>query len=154
MGGLRKKTPITYWTTFIACLAIAGVPGLSGFFSKDEILWMAFSKYNSIWFWLVGAITAGMTAFYMFRMFFSTFHGECRADEEVKHHIHESPKVMTVPLMILAVLSLIGGYVGVPALLGGSNHIEKWLEPVFGHHAAPAAAHAGGCAGAAPAAAP
>jgi NADH-quinone oxidoreductase subunit L len=144
MGGLRKKTPITYWTTFIACLAIAGVPGLSGFFSKDEILWMAFSKYNSIWFWLVGAITAGMTAFYMFRMFFSTFHGECRADEEVKHHIHESPKVMTVPLIILAVLSLIGGYVGVPALLGGSNHIEKWLEPVFGHHAAPAAAHAGG----------
>lgn len=144
MGGLRKKTPITYWTTFIACLAIAGVPGFSGFFSKDEILWMAFSKYNSFWFWAIGAITAGMTAFYMFRMFFSTFHGECRADEEVKHHIHESPKVMTVPLMILAVLSLIGGYVGVPALLGGSNHIEKWLEPVFGHHAAPAAAHAGG----------
>jgi NADH-quinone oxidoreductase subunit L len=144
MGGLRKKTPITYWTTFIACLAIAGVPGFSGFFSKDEILWMAFSKYNSIWFWIVGAITAGMTAFYMFRMFFSTFHGECRADEEVKHHIHESPKVMTVPLMTLAVLSLIGGYVGVPALLGGSNHIEKWLEPVFGHHATPATAHAGG----------
>ncbi len=144
MGGLRKKTPITYWTTFIACLAIAGVPGLSGFFSKDEILWMAFSKYNSFWFWAIGAITAGMTAFYMFRMFFSTFHGECRADEEVKHHIHESPKVMTVPLMILAVLSIIGGYVGVPGLLGGSNHIEKWLEPVFGHHAAPAAAHAGG----------
>ena len=147
MGGLRKKTPITYWTTFIACLAIAGVPGFSGFFSKDEILWMAFSKYHgsyAIWFWAIGAITAGMTAFYMFRMFFSTFHGECRADEEVKHHIHESPKVMTVPLMILAVLSLIGGYVGVPALLGGSNHIEKWLEPVFGHHAAPASAHAGG----------
>lgn len=144
MGGLRKKTPVTYWTTFIACLAIAGVPGFSGFFSKDEILWMAFSKYDSIWFWFIGVITAGMTAFYMFRMFFSTFHGECRADEEIKHHIHESPRIMTVPLMILAVLSLIGGYVGVPALLGGSNHIEKWLEPVFGHHAAPATAHAGG----------
>ncbi len=143
MGGLRKKTPITYWTTFIACLAIAGVPGLSGFFSKDEILWMAFSRHHNIWFWLIGAVTAGMTAFYMFRMFFNTFHGECRADEEVKHHIHESPKVMTVPLMILAVLSIVGGWVGIPALLGGSNHIEKWLEPVFGHHA-PATAHAGG----------
>lgn len=143
MGGLRKKTPITYWTTLLACLAIAGVPGFSGFFSKDEILWMAFSRYNSFWFWAVGALTAGMTAFYMFRMFFSTFHGECRADEEVRHHIHESPKVMTVPLMVLAVLSVIGGYVGVPHLLGGSNQIEKWLEPVFGHHA-PAAAHAGG----------
>ena len=143
MGGLRKKIPITYWTTFIACLAIAGVPGLSGFFSKDEILWMAFSRHHSFWFWLIGAATAGMTAFYVFRMFFNTFHGECRASEEVKHHIHESPKVMTIPLMILAVLSIIGGYVGVPHLLGGSNHIEKWLEPVFGHHA-PATAHAGG----------
>jgi len=143
MGGLRKKIPITYWTTFIACLAIAGVPGLSGFFSKDEILWMAYSRHHSIWFWLVGAATAGMTAFYMFRMFFNTFHGESRASEEVKHHIHESPKVMTVPLMVLAVLSIAGGYVGVPHLLGGANHIEKWLEPVFGHHA-PAAAHAGG----------
>ncbi|HBL24043.1 MAG TPA: NADH-quinone oxidoreductase subunit L [Deltaproteobacteria bacterium] len=144
MGGLRKKIPITYWTTFIACLAIAGIPGLSGFFSKDEILWMAFSRHHSFWFWLLGAITAGMTAFYMFRMFFNTFHGECRASEEVKHHIHESPKVMTIPLMILAVLSIVGGYVGVPHLLGGSNHIEKWLEPVFGHHAPAATTHADG----------
>ncbi len=144
MGGLRKKIPITYWTTLIACLAIAGVPGLSGFFSKDEILWMAFSRYHSFWFWALGALTAGLTAFYMFRMFFNTFHGECRASEEVKHHIHESPKVMTIPLMILAVLSIVGGYVGVPHLLGGSNHIEKWLEPVFGHHAPAAATHSGG----------
>ncbi len=143
MGGLRKKIPVTYWTTFVACLAIAGIPGLSGFFSKDEILWMAYSRYGSIWFWLLGAGTAGMTAFYMFRMFFNTFHGECRASEEVKHHIHESPKVMTIPLMILAVLSIVGGYVGVPHLLGGSNHIEKWMEPVFGHHAPAAAMHAG-----------
>jgi len=143
MGGLRKKIPVTYWTTFIACLAIAGIPGLSGFFSKDEILWMAYSRYGSFWFWLLGAGTAGMTAFYMFRMFFNTFHGECRASEEVKHHIHESPKVMTIPLMILAVLSIVGGYVGVPHLLGGSNHIEKWLEPVFGHHAPATAMHAG-----------
>jgi NADH-quinone oxidoreductase subunit L len=80
----------------------------------------------------------------MFRMFFNTFHGECRASEEVKHHIHESPKVMTIPLMILAVLSIFGGYVGVPHLLGGSNHIEKWLEPVFGHHAPVAATHSAG----------
>jgi NADH-quinone oxidoreductase subunit L len=133
MGGLRKKIPITYWTFVFACIAIAGVPGFSGFFSKDEILWKAFSAggaYQIIW--VLGAITAGMTAFYMFRLLFGTFHGECRASEEVKHHIHESPRVMTVPLMILAVLSVIGGYVGVPHILGGSNHIEKFLEPVFG----------------------
>jgi NADH-quinone oxidoreductase subunit L len=140
MGGLRKKIPVTYWTCFFACLAIAGVPGLSGFFSKDEILWKAYANNGgNIWVWLFGAATAGLTAFYMFRMFFNTFHGECRASEEVKHHIHESPKVMTIPLMILAVLSIVGGWVGIPHLLGGSNHIEKWLEPVFGHGVAPAA---------------
>lgn len=133
MGGLRKKTPITYWTFFIACLAIAGIPGFSGFFSKDEILWKAFSSpRGDLWIWLLGALTAGMTAFYMFRLLFSTFHGECRASEEVKHHIHESPRVMTIPLMILAVLSLVGGYVGVPHLLGGDNAIEQFLAPVFG----------------------
>jgi NADH-quinone oxidoreductase subunit L len=133
MGGLWKKIPITYATFFIACLAIAGFPGLSGFFSKDEILWKAYSlNGGNVWYYAVGVATAGITAFYMFRMFFTTFHGKCRASEEVKHHIHESPKVMTIPLMILAVLSLAGGYVGVPHLLGGSNLIEKWLEPVFG----------------------
>ena len=137
MGGLWKKIPITYWTCFIACLAIAGIPGFSGFFSKDEILWMAYSKYDgNMVFWLLGAATAGLTAFYMFRMFFNTFHGECRASEEVKHHIHESPKIMTIPLMVLAVLSIVGGYVGVPHVLGGHNLIEKWLEPVFGHASA------------------
>jgi len=134
MGGLRKKIPVTYWTCFFACLAIAGFPGFSGFFSKDEILWMAYSKSGgNIWPWLIGAVTAGLTAFYMFRMFFNTFHGECRASEEVKHHIHESPKVMTIPLAILAVLSIVGGWVGIPHVLGGANHFEKWLEPVFGH---------------------
>ncbi len=143
MGGLYKKIPITYWTCFIACLAIAGVPGFSGFFSKDEILWKAYSNSGgNIWYWLFGAATAGLTAFYMFRMFFTTFHGECRASEEVKHHIHESPKVMTIPLMILAVLSLVGGYLGVPHLLGGNNHIERWLEPIFGHAPAAPTAHA------------
>jgi NADH-quinone oxidoreductase subunit L len=139
MGGLRKKTPVTYWTFFIACLAISGIPGFSGFFSKDEILWKAFSSPNGhTLLWLLAAATAGMTAFYMFRLFFGIFHGECRASKEVIHHIHESPKVMTVPLMILAVLSLVGGYVGIPALLGGANHIEVFLAPVFGH-AAPVA---------------
>ncbi len=140
MGGLRKKTPITYWTFFIACLAISGIPGFSGFFSKDEILWKAFSSsHGHMLIWLIGAVTAGMTAFYMFRLFFGTFHGECRAADEVKHHIHESPNIMTVPLMILALLSLVGGYVGIPHILGGGNSIEQFLEPVFGPatHAAP-----------------
>ncbi len=134
MGGLREKTPVTYWTFFIACLAIAGIPGFSGFFSKDEILWKAFSSPQGHTFiWLLAAVTAGMTAFYMFRLFFSIFHGKCRASEEVKHHIHESPRVMTIPLAILAVLSLAGGYVGIPHILGGENSIEKFLEPIFGH---------------------
>jgi NADH-quinone oxidoreductase subunit L len=138
MGGLRKKTPVTYWTFVIACLAIAGIPGFSGFFSKDEILWKAFSSpHGHLMIWLLGAVTAGMTAFYMFRLLFGTFHGECRASEEVKHHIHESPRIMTVPLMILAVLALVGGYVGVPHLLGGSNAIEQFLAPVFGAAEAP-----------------
>ncbi|HME43947.1 MAG TPA: NADH-quinone oxidoreductase subunit L [Syntrophorhabdales bacterium] len=147
MGGLRKKIPITYWTFVFACIAIAGVPGFSGFFSKDEILWRAFSAggpYRIVW--VIAAVAAGMTAFYMFRLLFGTFHGECRASEEVKHHIHESPKVMTIPLMILAVLSVIGGYVGVPHILGGANRIEQFLEPVFGgagEHAVEAA-HTGG----------
>ncbi len=143
MGGLREKTPVTYWTFFIACLAIAGIPGFSGFFSKDEILWKALSSpHGHLLIWLLAAVTAGMTAFYMFRLFFGTFHGTCRACDEVKHHIHESPRIMTVPLMILAALSLVGGYVGVPTLLGGSNAIEHFLAPVFGHAETPARAQA------------
>ena len=133
MGGLRKRTPVTYWTFLAGCIAIAGVPGFSGFFSKDEIMWKVFANYGgSLMFWGIGAVTAGLTAFYMFRMFFTTFHGQCRASEEVKHHIHESPAVMTIPLVILAVLSVVGGWVGVPHILGGANRFEQWLEPVFG----------------------
>ena len=144
MGALRKKIPITFWTFFIATLAIAGVPGLSGFFSKDEILWQAFSSSHGHFFlWLVAAVAAGMTAFYMFRALFMTFFGESRVDEHVAHHIHESPKIMTVPLMILAVLSVIGGYVGVPHVLGGANHVHEFLAPVLGGGAEPAKAHAG-----------
>jgi NADH-quinone oxidoreductase subunit L len=133
MGGLRKKIPYTFWTFLIGCIAIAGIPPFSGFFSKDEILWKAFtSAHGNIWIWIVGVITAGLTAFYMFRMLFNTFFGTSRAPEDVKHHIHESPKVMTIPLMVLAAASLIGGWVGIPHILGGSNYFEKWLEPVFG----------------------
>ena len=133
MGGLRKRTPVTYWTFLAGCIAIAGVPGFSGFFSKDEIMWKVFANYGgSLVFWGIGALTAGLTAFYMFRMFFTTFHGECRAPVEVQHHIHESPAVMTIPLVILAVLSVVGGWVGVPHILGGANRFEQWLEPVFG----------------------
>jgi NADH-quinone oxidoreductase subunit L len=144
MGALRKKIPYTFWTFFIATLAIAGIPGLSGFFSKDEILWQAFSSSNGHFLlWLVAAVAAGMTAFYMFRALFMTFFGESRVDEHVAHHIHESPKIMTVPLMILAVLSIIGGYIGIPHVLGGANHIHDFLAPVLGGGAEPAKAHAG-----------
>ena len=144
MGALRKKIPYTFWTFFIATLAIAGIPGLSGFFSKDEILWQAFSSsHGHILLWAVAAIAAGMTAFYMFRALFMTFFGESRVDEHVAHHIHESPKIMTVPLMVLALLSIIGGYIGVPHVLGGANHIHEFLAPVLGGGPEPAKAHAG-----------
>jgi NADH-quinone oxidoreductase subunit L len=144
MGALRKKIPYTFWTFFFATLAIAGIPGLSGFFSKDEILWQAFSSFHGHWLlWAVAALAAGMTAFYMFRALFMTFFGQSRVDEHVAHHIHESPKIMTVPLMVLAVLSIIGGYIGVPHVLGGANHIHEFLAPVLGGGAEPAKAHAG-----------
>jgi NADH-quinone oxidoreductase subunit L len=144
MGALRKKIPITFVTFGIATLAIAGIPGLSGFFSKDEILWQAFSSsHGHFLLWLVAAIAAGMTAFYMFRALFMTFFGQSRVDEHVAHHIHESPKIMTVPLMVLALFSIIGGYVGVPHVLGGANHVHEFLAPVLGGGAEPAKAHAG-----------
>ncbi len=133
MGALRTKIPITFWTFFIATLAIAGIPGLSGFFSKDEILWQTFSSpHGHFLLWVVAAVAAGMTAFYMFRALFLTFFGESRVDPHVAHHIHESPRIMTIPLIILAVLSVIGGYVGVPHVLGGANHIHEFLAPVLG----------------------
>ena len=144
MGGLRKKIPVTFWTFFAATLAIAGIPGLSGFFSKDEILWQAYSSaHGHFLLWLVAAVAAGMTAFYMFRALFMTFWGACRADEHVSHHIHESPKIMTVPLMVLAVASVLGGYLGVPHILGGNNIVHQFLAPVLGGGAEPAKAHAG-----------
>jgi NADH-quinone oxidoreductase subunit L len=137
MGGLKRRMPITYWTFLMATLAIAGIPGFSGFFSKDEILWKSFSSdYGSIIIWAIGLLTAGLTAFYMFRLIYLTFFGEERMDTHTKEHIHESPSVMTIPLIALAILSVIGGWVGIPHVLGGGNQFEKFLEPVTGafHH--------------------
>ncbi|MBI3782379.1 MAG: NADH-quinone oxidoreductase subunit L [Deltaproteobacteria bacterium] len=129
MGGLRTYMPTTYRTFLIGTLAIAGVPGLAGFFSKDLILAHAFSSSPVLW--LVGLCAAGMTAFYMFRLVFMTFWGECRADEHTKHHIHESPATMTVPLVLLAVLSIVGGYVGLPEMWAWGNRFDAFLAPVF-----------------------
>jgi NADH-quinone oxidoreductase subunit L len=141
MGGLKKYLPITFSTMLIATLAISGIPGLSGFFSKDEILWKSFSSGHGHWLlWVIGAATAGLTAFYMFRLIYLTFFGKERMDDETRHHIHESPKSMTVPLMVLAVLSVIGGWVGIPHIFGVTNYFEHWLAPVMaGSHAEPAA---------------
>ncbi|MGB8656720.1 MAG: NADH-quinone oxidoreductase subunit L [Candidatus Zixiibacteriota bacterium] len=132
MGGLKKYIPVTFWCFLAGTLAISGIPLLSGFFSKDEILWKAFSSpHGHFLLWLVGVVTAGLTAFYMFRLFFMTFLGKSRMDPQVEAHVHESPKSMTIPLMVLAALSAIGGYVGVPHSLGGSNRLEGFLSSVF-----------------------
>ncbi|HWR36346.1 MAG TPA: NADH-quinone oxidoreductase subunit L [Clostridia bacterium] len=137
MGGLSKKIPVTFRTMLIGTLAIAGIPGLAGFFSKDEILWQTWSSNNGQFriLWVVAFITALMTAFYMFRLIWLTFFSKPRMSHEVEHHIHESPKSMTIPLMVLALGSIFVGYLGVPASLGGSNHFEKFLEPVFAREA-------------------
>ncbi len=128
MGGLGAKLPTTSKTFLVAALAISGIPPLSGFFSKDEILFRAFSQGSAL-LWLAGWITAGLTAFYMFRLYSLTFEGEPRWAEA--KHPHEAPAVMTLPLIVLAVLSIVGGFVGIPASLGGGNAIERWLAPVF-----------------------
>jgi len=128
MGGLKRIMPRTYWTFLISSFAIAGFPPLSGFFSKDEILWKAFADASPI-LWGIGAIAAFMTAFYMFRMVTLTFLGEARW--ESGKHPHESPASMTIPLIVLAFLAIFGGFVGVPAVLGGGNAIHQWLHPVY-----------------------
>ena len=129
MGGLWSKIPTTARTFLVATVAIAGIPPLAGFFSKDKILGHAFEKHPALW--VVGFITAGMTAFYMFRLLFLTFFGYSRADEHTEKHIHESPPAMTVPLIILAVLSSVGGWIGWPESLWGSDRFGKFLEPVL-----------------------
>jgi NADH-quinone oxidoreductase subunit L len=133
MGGLSKKIPITYRTMLIGTLAIVGFPGLAGFFSKDEILWQAWSAHSGAFrpLWVVGFIAAMCTSFYMFRLVYLTFWGPGRVSHEAEHHLHESPKSMTVPLMVLALCSIFAGYLGVPKALGGTNAFERFLEPVF-----------------------
>jgi len=132
MGGLKSKMPITYLTMLTGALALAGIPVFSGFFSKDEILWMTVaSPYGGFGLWLVGAAAAGLTAFYIFRLIYLTFHGETRAEAEVARHIHESPPVMTVPLVLLALLALVGGWVGIPQLF---TPLDSFLEPVFSRY--------------------
>ncbi len=142
MGGLKKDLPITYWTFLVGALAIAGVPLLSGFFSKDEILFRTFTSTNSsrLLLWGVGAVTSLLTATYMFRLVFLAFHGTRRtgapghgahAHAGTGHHLHDAPLSMAVPLIVLAIGSVLAGYVGVPHALGGENRIERFLEPSF-----------------------
>jgi len=168
MGGLRKRIPVTFWTMTAAVFAICGVWPFAGFYSKDEILFRAFVSDNPIarLLWLVGLITAGMTAFYMFRLWFKTFFGEPRFtenddlhnhgaavhthadthavlvanhdDNHSAHGVHESPWIMLFPLVILGILSVVGGWIGVPAAQGGHNEIEHFLDPVFSTGAAEA----------------
>jgi len=135
MGGLWNTVPATSRPFLIATLAIAGMPPLAGFFSKDEILGHAFSRVATLdrylFLWIVGVITAGLTAFYMFRLLFLAFFGLSRVPPEKEHHIHESPRTMTVPLMVLAGLSIVGGWVALPSLWGEKSSFEEFLEPVM-----------------------
>ena len=125
MGGLRRYLPTTFWTFLVGSLALAGVPPLSGFFSKDEILWRAWSDGGPI-LWLICLVTVFLTAFYIFRVVFMAFWGESRLDKKAAAHVHESPKVMTIPMIILAVLSAVAGLIGLPA---GLSWLERFLEP-------------------------
>ncbi|HTQ64155.1 MAG TPA: NADH-quinone oxidoreductase subunit L [Puia sp.] len=130
MGGLKKYLPITHITFLLACFAIAGIPPFSGFFSKDEILTAAYSK-NPVYY-IIGVAGAMMTAFYMFRLYATTFLGRFRGTEEQEKHLHESPAAITIPLIILAVLAVIGGFVGIPAVFAPNAHaLEHFLSPVF-----------------------
>lgn len=129
MGGLGKHMRITQITFLIACLAIAGIPGFSGFFSKDEILAAAYAK-NPVYYYL-GLLGALMTAFYMFRIYFYIFTGNFRGSEEQKKHLHESPSNMTFPLIILAILSVVAGYIGLPKLFSENNMLHQYLSPVL-----------------------
>jgi NADH-quinone oxidoreductase subunit L len=137
MGGLSKKIKVTYWTMLIATLAIAGFPPLAGFFSKDSILLSAFQIEGGRPLYVIGLLTALLTSFYMFRLVFLTFHGKQRYDEH-HVHVHESPWSMLGPLVILAILSVIGGWMAAPTFFGGEDHFSAFLAPIFG------AAHEGG----------
>lgn len=130
MGGLRGKLKVTYVTFLIGCIAIAGIPPFSGFFSKDAILLSAYEHDKFLW--IVGLVTAALTAFYMFRLLFITFNGSFRGTEEQRHHVHESPAAMTIPLIVLALLSIVGGFVGVPEVFAkGGERLADFLSPVI-----------------------
>ncbi|MBC7889115.1 MAG: NADH-quinone oxidoreductase subunit L [Ferruginibacter sp.] len=130
MGGLKKHMSITHITFLLGCLAIAGMPPFSGFFSKDEILAAAFAKNPA--FWVIGVLGALMTAFYMFRLYAMTFQGKFRGTTEQEHHLHESPAAITFPLIILAILAVIGGWIGIPEIfMQGGHRLEAFLEPIF-----------------------
>ncbi|MFC1852897.1 NADH-quinone oxidoreductase subunit L [candidate division CSSED10-310 bacterium] len=138
MGGLKKWMPVTHWTMLASTVALAGWPLTAGFFSKDEILWKIFESHKvNMWHlipWALGVAGAFLTAFYMFRLMVLTFYGECRADEHVKSHLHESPPVMIWPLRILGALALVGGFIGVPYAMSRGlfpNFFEEWLHPVM-----------------------
>jgi len=131
MGALRSKLPITYVTMLAATLSITAMPGFAGFFSKDEILGDTFTS-GHFGLWLIGVITAGLTGFYMFRLFFMTFHGESRVEPERLRHLHESPPVMTIPLIILGVMSVIGGWVVLPGGILWGDAFERFLKPSVG----------------------
>jgi NADH-quinone oxidoreductase subunit L len=133
MGALAQKIPITFRTMFIATLAIAGIPPFAGFVSKDGILWETWTREGTALhlLWVLGYVTALMTAFYMFRLIYLTFFSQPRMSHDVEHHIHESPKSMTVPLVILALMSVFAGFLGWPHSLGGSDRFAHYLEPVF-----------------------
>jgi len=144
MGGLKRYLPVTYWTFLIGSLAIAGVPGLAGFFSKDEILFETFREGHWI-FWSIGIVTSLLTATYMFRLVFLTFHGERHQPDDPSHghatdpshrhdsgsHLHDAPPAMAMALIVLALGSVLAGYIGVPHVLGGENRLATWLEPSF-----------------------
>ena len=133
MGGLKKRLPITYWTFWVATVAIAGFPPFAGFFSKDEILWRAFASGH--WpLWLMGLAAAGLTSFYMFRLLFLTFHGQYKGGEAEAAHFRENPLVMTLPLLVLALLSAVAGFWGLPHFLDFAhlgNRFDEFLAPVF-----------------------
>jgi NADH-quinone oxidoreductase subunit L len=147
MGGLKNKIPVTHWTMWVGSVAIAGIPGLAGFFSKDEILWQTYSSpLGGSILYAVGLATAAMTAFYMWRLMNLTFYGKSRVKPEVEAHIHESPASMTVPLGLLAAGSVLAGWLGTPKLWNLGEHFrafEVWLEPSFAA-AVSEAAHEGG----------
>lgn len=139
MGGLRKYLPVTFATFLIGVLAISGIPPFAGFFSKDEILANAYA-HNPI-LWGVALLASLLTVFYMFRLLYLTFFGDVRASQHVMSHIHESPKSITVPLICLGVLSLVGGFIGVPEALGGSHWLNEYLSPVFAQAATLSESH-------------